>query len=120
MAKRAIILDSIADGAGRQTEVRVAFWADVPAPRQRFYANPEATSAFLDADATELAAIRTGAIAERVEIVRRDPGSTNAQLRAEIQRAWQAWQDEITAQNPWARYGSSFNTDGTWTGVAVG
>lgn len=95
-------------------------WADVPAARQRFYANATAASAFLDADAGELTAIRSGAIAETVQVIRRDPGSTNAQLRAAIQQALTDWQALITARNNWTRYGSSFDpTTSTWTAVTV-
>lgn len=118
MAKKAIVLEQPGEGTGKQTEVRAVLWADVPVARQTFYADPNKTSAFRNADAGELAALRTGAVAERVVTIRRDPGTTNAQIRTAIEAEFAAWQAEVTAYNPWSRYGSSW--DGTtWTGVTV-
>lgn len=46
--------------------LRVLLWADVPVQYQKFYADPNATSAFLDATDTELKGLRSGVVAERV------------------------------------------------------
>ncbi len=114
-AKRAIILDRLEPG-----RFRVALWADVPAARQQFYAKGGAVSAWTGASAAENTAIATGAVAERVQDIAASSGATVATLRTLIQQAWQAFQDEITQENPWNRYGAFW--DGvtlTWTAGGV-
>ena len=64
-------------------------------------------------------AIATGAVAERV--IQYDTGAAETlnQIKAVMVSNWTAFQAEVTAKNPWARYGTFF--DGTtWTtgGVA--
>ena len=56
MAQTIIILDQ--EGLPSDLNYRVAFWLDVPMARQRFYANAAAVSAFVDATAAELAALK--------------------------------------------------------------
>src|SRR5438552_2356336 len=113
MAKRIIVLEQTGTAGWR-----LALWVDVPTARQRFYADPNRASAFLDASAAELTALRSGAVAERVVPVDFDGTRTLAQKEATAQALWQAFQDEVNARNDWSRYGSSW--DGTtWTFLSV-
>lgn len=113
---RAIILDKI---PGDRPQYRVVFWADVPAARQAFYADPTATSQWKDASASDIAALRSGAVAEHVEIVSADPPLSLAQAQTLVAAAWQTFQDMVTQNNPWLRYGTKYNTDGSWTAGGV-
>ena len=54
MAQAITILDQT--GMPSDLNYRVAFWLDVPAARQKFYANPAATSAVVGVTPEELAA----------------------------------------------------------------
>lgn len=113
---RAIILDQI---VGDRPQYRVALWADVPVSRQLFYANASATSEWRNASAGDISALQTGAVVEHVEIISADPPITITQAQALVAARWQAFQDYITSYNPWLRYGSTFNGDGTWTAGGV-
>ena len=97
---------------------RYALWADVPVARQPFYANPTATSAWENALAADLTALQSGQVVERVDKLGIPSGGTLAQARSILQANWQFYQDRITADNPWQRYGSTW--DGTtWTVAGV-
>lgn len=110
MATKVIILETVSAADSRS--IRYAMWADVPAARQKFYANPAFVSAYLDASAGELALLRSGAVVERVTQEMLD--GNNAAIRTALQARFTAFQAEITALNNWAKYGSTF--DGTtWT-----
>ena len=61
-AKLIIILDKNSQSG----LFRCALWADVPASRQSFYANPSAQSIWTGASAGENAAIAAGQVAELV------------------------------------------------------
>jgi hypothetical protein len=114
MPREIIILEQV----GETGDFRVAFWLDVPAARRAFYADPAATSQFLNATAEEIAALRSGAVVERVERIDRPFGGTLAQLRTTLTARHAALQARVNAENPWARYGTSF--DGTtWTVAGV-
>lgn len=114
----------ILDRAGWPSDdaYRVAFWLTVPVARRPFYADAAFVSqAEGDAapDVTELEALRTGAVVERVETVYMRAGTSAAQRAARLQALWQKHQGEVDARNDWDRYGTFW--DGTsWTvrGVA--
>ena len=109
MAKRVIILDQL-----DTRTYRYALWADVPPPRQPFYAKPGAVSVWTGASAAENAALASGAIVEHVDQFNVPAGTPIADVRALLQTQWQGFQDRITADNPWVRYGTFW--DGvTWT-----
>lgn len=113
MATRVIVLEKTGP-----TQYRYALWAVVPAARQTFYANAEATSAWKGATQTDVDDLRAGRVVEKVDVVTRAPGATLAQVQADLQAAWQAYQDEVTNGNPWVRYGTVW--DGTtWTSGGV-
>ena len=97
---------------------RFAMWADVPLERQPFYANPDAKSQWKDALVTDVTALATGAVVERIGRLVLPPGGTAANARQELQASWSAFQQEITNSNPWVRYGTTW--DGTtWTQAGV-
>jgi len=114
MAKQVIVLER----SENTQAYRIAYWLAVPASRQSFYANPTATSVWSGASAGELSAIRTGAVVEAVE-TNDFAGMTLPAIQTELQSEWSALQADVTARNPWVRYGS-FWDGATWTpgGVA--
>lgn len=105
-SKRVIVLNKT--GA---KQFLVAFWADVPAARQAFYANAAAVSAWSGASEQEIAAIRTGAVAESVQTIQSE--GTVAEFRTELETQWTRFQAEINASNPWNRYGTYWVGDGS-------
>lgn len=112
VTKRVIVLDAV--NGDTVVAFRYVMWADVPAARQAFYANATKISAYKDISADDLAAIRTGAVAEELGTLKMDTGKTLAQARTDLQAMWTAFQDRITNANPWNRYGTYW--DGTsWT-----
>lgn len=111
-AKRIIVLNRL--DANRVTYV---LWADVPAVRQFLYkqVGPEGRSAYANADAAEKLALLNGQVAERVGVASREPGGSLAQVRAELQLVWTAYQNEInSATGQWQFYGSVWD-GATWT-----
>jgi hypothetical protein len=116
MAKKIIILEQV--NAPSDSDWHAVFWADVPAARQVFYANPTATSQYSGATTAELAAIQSGAIAEKYLTVHMLSGQTLAQTKAELITEFNQFQTDITNANPWTRFGSYW--DGTtWTSAGV-
>ena len=106
---RVIVLDRLSPG---QIMLNFAMWADVPASRQAFYANASKTSAWKDANASDLLALQNGSVLERVETLTMDAAATNANVRASLQSRWTAFQNEITSADPrWSFYGTTW--DGT-------
>lgn len=116
---RVIVLEHQSLGAGLGSLWTLALWADVPATRQAFYANPSATSAWKDAQAGDLTALQTGAVVERILTLQQNAGQTLADMQAVAAAEWTAYQAYITARNPWDRYGTTYNTDGSWTPRSV-
>ena len=113
---RIIILEQDRNDAN---QYRYALWADVPLARQPFYANASAVSAWRDALTSDTTNLQSGAVAEKVSVLKIAPGSTVAQIEAFLQQTWTLYAAEIAAANPWVVYGS--NWDGavwTVTGVA--
>lgn len=94
--------------AGTQS-FNVVYWCDVPAARQAFYADANKTSAWKDATAQDIAALRDGSVVEFVEPFQTDNGTTLAQAQAALESRWTQLQAQVTAHNPWLRYGTTFN-----------
>lgn len=93
---------------------RYALWADVPAARQAMYANPSAASVWSGATAQDLANLRSGAMVEHTDKLSVQKGETVLKARTILQANWQGFQDRITAEAKWTRYGTTW--DGTtWT-----
>lgn len=112
MAKRIVILERINEPS--DLAFQFVLWADVPVARQARYADPNATSAYAEATAAEIDAIKTGAVAEQLGSGTAAAGTPLAQIYAKLETRWEQWQDEVNTRNPWVRYGSSW--DGTtWT-----
>lgn len=107
---RIVVLES----SGRK--VRYLLWADVPASRQKFYANAALTSAWIDAQAADITKLRAGEIVERV--VEESPDGNLAAIKTYLEGKLTAFQAEIDARSNWPRYGTTF--DGTsWSNVTV-
>ena len=96
---------------------RYAMWADVPAARQVFFVTT-AVSAWKDATAQDNTNIQSGAVVEKVTTVQVPAGATLAQIEAELQARWTAFQNDITSVNPWSRYGTTWNGT-TWVAGGV-
>lgn len=116
MPRKIVILER--QGMPSDVNYRVAYWLDVPAARQAFYANATAASVVVGATADELAAIRTGAVVEVVETLARQSGTSITSIRAAARTRWDDLQSELVARNPYDRYGTTY--DGTsWTAGGV-
>lgn len=96
---------------------RYALWADAPAARQSFFADASRTSVWKQANAADNLALQNGSVIERTDKLVMPAGSTIAQARQALQDVWQQFQNGVTNDNPWVRYGSTW--DGT-TWVAGG
>ena len=90
---------------------RYVFWADVPAQRQAFFANPAAESAWKERTQADVDQLKSGAVKEQVATIQVIPGTGMAAVQAELQARWQSYQDQVTTLNPCLRYGSTW--DGT-------
>ncbi len=116
MADRVIVLERV--GEPSDMSFRVAFWVVPPAARQAYYADLEATSAYADVSAADLAALQAGQIVERVETRFFPEGTTLAQTKTALEQRWQQIQNAANSRNPWVRYGTTW--DGTtWTAGGV-
>ncbi len=117
MPQAIIILDQ--EGMPSDLNYRVAFWLDVPAARQRFYANANATSAFLDAAAGDLAALKAGQIVEVVETIGRPSGTPMSAVKQAARDRLVALQADMNRDNRFNRYGTRWTQGGGWTDVTV-
>jgi len=109
-----IVLEQADDGV----TYRYAMWADAPSARQSFYANPAAKSAWSGATTTDNTNLQSGAVVEKISTIKVTPGTTLGQIEAFLQSIWTAYQAQITASNPWVRYGSTWDGS-TWTLTGV-
>ena len=115
MAKKIIILERLST---QNSSFRVAYWADAPAARQTFYADPIKVSAWGGASAAENTALQDGSVVERVETSSVEGQKTRAEVKTILEARWAGFQAEINAANPWNFYGSFW--DGTiWTDGGV-
>lgn len=114
MSRKIIILNQV----GETGDFRIAYWLDVPAPRQVFYVNANAASAVIGATQTEIDALKAGQVLELVERFDRPNSTTAAQLRAALVTRFTALQTALTNSNQWSRYGT-FYDGATWTTVTV-
>lgn len=112
MAKRIIVLGIEQGGYGT---LRVCYWMAVPTSRQKFYADPNKMSAYLDADLTELTALQNGQIVEVVETLSFTPGMNISQARTLVQARWVALQNGINNAIP-EGYGPGYGT--SWDGTS--
>lgn len=117
MSQTIIILDQT--GMPSDLNYRVAFWLDVPVPRQPFYANPLAVSAVVGIVAEELAAIRAGQIFEVVEIIPRLAGTQLNTVKQAARDRLVALQQDFNRDNRFNRYGTRWTQAGGWADVTV-
>jgi hypothetical protein len=112
MAKRVIILNRLDTP---MLAFNAVLWADVPSARQSRYANPTFVSAYTEASAAELTALRAGQIAEKVITISVVPGTTISEIQAQLRAAFTAWQAEVATRNQWERYGTYYDDVTGWT-----
>ncbi len=100
---------------------RYVLWADVPTARQPFYsalAGPTAISAWKDALTADNTALQNGSVVEMVDTIQVPSAATLAEIRVFLQGRWTDFQADVTARNPWQRFGT--NWDGTaWVAGGV-
>lgn len=98
---------------------RFAIWADVPAARQQFYANPNATSAYKFATSGDIANLQSGAVTER--IYKFDVSTTDTVATVETAMAGTAAQVQLDVNsfNPWVFYGTTLSSSGVWTTTGI-
>lgn len=116
MAKKIIILNRT--DIPSDLNFNVCFWADVPAARQPFYANPTATSQYKEATAGELSALQSGAVVEKVQKFNFAAGTPIATIQSTLISAFNQYQDFINGYNEWNRYGTSWDGS-TWSAGGV-
>ena len=116
MARKIIILDR--QNLPSDQDFRVAFWLDVPPARQPFYANATAASGVIGATAGEVLAIQAGEVVETIETIGAVAEKGFETIESQIVAKHGKMQAAFDANNPWTRYGSSW--DGVkWTSVRV-
>ncbi len=115
---RVIVLGSGADG-NQRSNIMLAFWADVPASRQKFYANPRNTSQWIDAQPADIAALVNGSVTEHIFSYNPEQAKTVAQIQADAAQQWATFQARVNARNEWPLYGTNLDATGTWTIVQV-
>lgn len=99
---------------GNPPKFRFVMWAVVPAGRQSAYANANFVSAWSGAAGQEVTDLRAGNVVERVEVYDTPTNQTIAQVEAELQVRWTAYQSDVTNNNYWDKQGTFW--DGTtWT-----
>jgi hypothetical protein len=94
--------------------INYALWAVPPADRQPAYANPNATSAWINATTAEITALQNGSVVESVQSTQFPTGTSPATIEAELVSRFNQYQTQISNANPWAYYGSTYNGS-TWT-----
>ena len=106
---RIILLDQ---PQGNPSSYNVVFWADVPAARQTYYANANATSAWKGAQAADNTALQNGSVVEYVQTHVFPAATAWPPIQSYLQTQWQNFQNNITNYDPWSHYGS------TWDGAS--
>lgn len=100
------------------TAWRAVLWADVPVARQRWYAKPITwTSAYADASPADLAALRAGAMTEKVITLDYAAAITLGEVQTDVRIAATRFQQSINNLNLWNRYGSTWSAatgDNSW------
>jgi|SRR6185312_1674182 len=92
--------------------INVAFWMDVPAARQKFYAKASARSEWIDAQPADVAALQAGQVVEHVVQLAPDQVPSLAQAQTVLAAMWTARQAAVNNRNEWPNYGT------TWDGTA--
>lgn len=111
MEKQIIILEKV---GGNFTAFRYAMWLDIPATRQSFYANPSASSAYVNASTAEILALRAGSMKEIVDIITVPAGASIGSVQSSLITRFNEEQSEINTTNLWNRYGTFYNGT-SWT-----
>lgn len=112
---------TILDQTGMPSDLnyRVAFWLDVPAARQGFFADATKTSAVKGIDAQDLAALQSGAIVEVVEVIPALVGAPLAAVKQAARNRLVDLQRDFNRDNTFNRYGTRWTQDGGWVDVVV-
>jgi len=114
---RVIFLAATPDDPTQNTWTAL-LWADVPASRQTFYASANKTSAWSGATAADNTNLQNGSVVEQAITQRVPPGTNISQIENYLQAVWSNFQNDVTNNNPWVHYGSTW--DGTtWNIVTV-
>ena len=119
MAARFRIIALTQNVNGPRIDWKLVFWYDVPASRQKFFANTTATSAWIDAQPGDITALQNGSVKEEVVSYSPDGGQTQGQIAAGALALWTARNAAFQATNPWANYGSTNDPVNGWVIATV-
>lgn len=112
MAKKIIILDRSYEGS--DLALNYVFWIEPPSGHKSKYADPQATSAYTEATAQELAQLRNGSIVEVSGRLVLPNGTPDVPLQTKLISLYNEEQSKIGNAKKWSHYGSFW--DGTsWT-----
>jgi len=112
MARQIIILEQ--PGLPSDLRYHVAFWLSVPAERQQYVANPDATSRVKDATTGELTALRDGSVVEFMHEAIYPLNTPISVIGNDLVARYNETQAQVNANNPWNRYGTFYDGN-SWT-----
>lgn len=96
---------------------KLAFWYNVPAARQKFYASASKMSVWIDATAADNTALQNGSVFEEIVQYSPDDSENTAQIESGAAALWTARNTAFQNFNPWSNYGTTY--DGTTWVVAT-
>lgn len=112
--KKIIVLEKLES----DLSFRCAFWLDVPAARQPYYANQSLASEYKDATGQEVSDIRDGKIIERVSTFNFSANAVVQVILDKLVEEYISLQSSITNFNPYQFYG--YHHDGnSWVSGGV-
>ena len=114
--KRVIILDVGPTTDGLKVAVNWVLWADVPVPLRPFKAAEFSGTRYTGVTSDELAALKSGAVAEHSGVTEFPLEATKADMAADGEREWHAFQDRVNADPRYSYFGSYWNGT-TWIGT---
>jgi hypothetical protein len=113
--KEIIILDQ---ENPKRNKFRVVYWVPIPAERQARFANPDFISAYENATADELNALKSGAYVEVLEYPSFSSSATKADIVQDLSKTYTKLVADYAGKNHWKWYGT-FREGGAWTNAGV-
>jgi hypothetical protein len=119
MAARFRIIALTQNVNGPRIDWKLVFWYDVPASRQKFFANATAKSAWIDAQAGDNTALQNGSVFEEIVSYSPDGAQTQGQIAAGALALWNQKNTAFQANNPWVNYGTTNDPVNGWVIATV-
>jgi hypothetical protein len=107
MAKKIIILGK--QNISNYFEVSYLLWVDVPLAQQTFRSNPDATSQYKGATASEITALKDGSIVEMTGVCSFIEGTPTSAIKSELIGKYNAAQNDVNADTQFNYYGVYYN-----------